>query len=126
MANARYKLRKLPKKYSPGFLRYLDHRCEETRRMRKSYDSIIEELGGEDSITTVMLTMVERFVFLKHQIEEWEQQIATSRSGELKDKAMGRWIQSYNSAVGLARLIGLRVTKKKVADLKAYVKGRSA
>lgn len=119
-----YERRKpLPERYEVGFLKGLDRRTDLYRRVSESYESILEDLGGEKSISRVRLALVERFVFLEAVLRESEREIAANP--KLHDDKLNRWIQALNSLSGIAKTIGLE-RKAKSVSLKAYVGGKQA
>ena len=54
-------IRKLPKKFTPGFLATLDQRTELYKVLRCNYDTIVMDLGGKE-LSYVKQCLVERFV----------------------------------------------------------------
>lgn len=118
------KLKRLPERYQPGFLRELDGRTEISQRLNAVYDRIVADCGGSNSLSHTKLALIERFVFLEATLQTWEHAIATDATGS--EKLPSRWVQGVNSLQGLARLIGLDRQSPRVVDLQTYVKERHA
>jgi|SRR5580700_4198801 hypothetical protein len=120
----RTKLADLPDKYVPGFLRELDERTNLYQRLSASYQRIVEDAGGEEKLSHVKLSLIERFVFLSEMLERWELEIVQHPNDTAA--ALSRWIQAVNSIQGLARAIGTEVQGRKKPNLKAYIAGATA
>lgn len=113
----------LPERYEVGFLREFDRRTELYQRLSSIYETILEDVGGAESIAHTRLALIERFVFLEAVLQELEQDIA--KNPKASEEKLSRWIQGLNSLTGLAKTIGLD-RKVKTVNLKAYVRGRRA
>jgi hypothetical protein len=113
------KLKSLPAKYKAGFLREMDLRTELAQRLNDAYTEIIDDLGGGNALTHVKSAMVERFVFLESVVQGLEAQIANKP--QEADALMGRWVQSVNALIGLAKTVGLERRLRKATDLRAYI-----
>lgn len=112
----------LPKKYTPGFIADLDRRSIVYKQLRASYNEVVAEAGGKDSLTHTKRALIERFVFLEACLQSWEHEIATNP--KVPDSLLSRWVQASNSLIGLAKVIGLNRTPRKAANLKQYMKER--
>jgi hypothetical protein len=117
------KYKELPQRFEPGLLSKVDGRSSVLRKLRRSYDTIVDELGGEETLPLTKLVLIERFVFLEACLETWEHQIAAEPSQS--EKLLSRWIQGINSLSGLAKTIGLKREAKTARSLKAYVEGKA-
>lgn len=118
------KLTKLPPKYEPGFLRRIDKRTDLFDQLSTVYQRIIDDVGGEESLTQTKLVLIEKYVFLKVYMQNWEIRMLEDPEGS--DELAGRWIQATNALNGLAKVIGLEPDeKKRTIDVKAYVKGKA-
>ena len=109
-----------PDKYQKNFLQKLDRRSKVHAALSTSYDSVMDDLGGSDSLSHVQLCLVERFVFLEYVMQTLEQRIA--REPDKADELLGRWIQAINSLSGLAKTVGLERRAKTIESLQSYVK----
>jgi hypothetical protein len=121
---ARPKLTDLPAEYVPGFLRELDRRTDLFQRLNAAYVRIVDDAGGEEAMSRVKLSLIERFVFLNEMLERWELEIVTNRNDAAA--ALSRWVQAVNSLQGLARAIGIQVEGRRKPTLKAYLSGHGA
>lgn len=117
-------LRSLPHKYVPGVMLKLDGRSTIYRRFRATYDNIIEDLGGEDALSQVQLTLVERYAFLNSLLSEIEAEIAKA-PGSDKDLE-NRHTNTNNALLGLAKTLGLKRKAPSVPSIRAYAGGRRA
>lgn len=111
----------LPERYEVGFLREFDRRTELYQRLSTIYETILEDVGGAESVAHTRLALIERFVFLEAVLQELEQEIA--KNPKASEEKLSRWIQGLNSLTGLAKTIGLD-RKVKTVNLKAYVGGK--
>lgn len=82
---ARTKRRELPSKYTIGFLATMDKRTELYERLSSTYASIVDDLGGYESIATTKLALVERFVWLQEILRSLE--LEMTQSGDAKRTA---------------------------------------
>ena len=121
------KTKKLPPKYQPGWLRRMDRRTSFSKRLRAVFNRVVEDLGGEDNLSTIQLTLVERFAWLKAHLQLLEDEMAKAPE-DLDPKTVAQWVQSNNCLMGLAKTLGLKRTKKPPVDLSFYAdaKGRRA
>ncbi len=113
------KLADIPDKYVPGFLRELDQRTDVCQRLNTAYQRIVDDAGGEENLSLVKLSLIERFVFLGEMLERWELEIVQHPNETAA--ALSRWIQAVNSIQGLARAIGIEVKGRRSPNLKAYL-----
>ncbi len=116
------KYRELPAKYELNLLAKVDRRSEIYKRLKRSYDAICTDLGGEDQLPATKLALIERFIFLEACLESWEHEIASNP--KQSEKLLSRWIQGLNSLSGLAKTIGIKREPRKAASLKTYVEAR--
>jgi predicted RNA-binding protein Jag len=117
MATTLTRSQPLPKRFERGCLKKLDQRTELAKRLNAVFQTIIDDLGGLDTLSHTRVALVERFVWLEHTLQLIEQRIATQpkRSEEL----LSKWIQGLNSLQGLAKTIGLK-RERKTIDLERY------
>ena len=114
-------LSSIPAKYSPDFMDRLDKRTVLGKAVRERYQAIVDDLGGDDALTTVRRSLVRRFTWLEVMIEGIECRAA---SGEGIDA--GTWSQFINSWLGIARLLGLERKAKPVRRLRDALQGNTA
>lgn len=110
----------LPVKYEAGFLNELDKRSAVSKVLNRWYDEIVTDLGGEEVLSKIKRTLIERYVFLAACLQTWEGQIAANPKGT--QKMLGRWIQGCNSLQGIAKTLGLKMVKPKQLTLEGYVR----
>lgn len=115
--------KRLPRKYQPGFLRRMDRRTAFAKRLRRVFNAIVEDLGGEEALSMIQLTLVERFAWLKAHLQQLEDEMAKQPADELDPKTVAQWVQSNNCMNGLAKTLGLK-KKTKAPDFHAIISGR--
>lgn len=115
----------LPSIYERGFLKKLDRRTDICRFLRANYYEILNDLGGEENLSTMQLALVEKFCFLAYSLRNLEMQIAEKTQNleaDYQGELTGRWIQGLNALLGLGKTLGLKRKPKKVESLATYVK----
>ena len=115
---------KLPAKYKAGFLREFDKRSAVFALLNNSYQEVMDDMGGQDSLSHVQVCMAEKFVFLEFVLQNIEKRIA--EKPKKSSVLIGKWIQGLNSLQGLGKTIGLKRQSKKIESLQSYVKGKSS
>jgi hypothetical protein len=100
--NAKHKVQGVPVKFKAGFLTTMDGRTDLARALRTNYDTIVEDIGGQEDVGHVKKSLVERFVWLEAILQTIEHEIAQGNIGKL-----GVWIQAVNSLSGLAKTLGI-------------------
>jgi hypothetical protein len=116
------KLTTLPERYEPGFLREMDRRTDLAKRLQHAFDTIVDDVGGEETLSYAQLAFVERFIFLEALVQSWETRIVANPKGTTK--LLSRWIQACNAMTGLARTFGLEKVEKRTIGLKAYIEAK--
>ncbi len=111
----------LPRKYQPGFLRRMDRRTAFAKRLRRVFNEIVADLGGEDALSTIQLTLIERFAWLKAHLQQLEDEMAKQSPDEMDPKTVAQWVQSNNCMTGLAKTLGLKRVKATGQSLHAYL-----
>lgn len=106
----------IPKHYSPDFMDRLDKRTVLGKAVRERYEAICNDLGGVDSMATVRLSLVRRFVWLESMIEGFE-----CRAAAAEEVDVGTWMQLINSWLGVARLLGLERKAKRMKPLREHM-----
>jgi hypothetical protein len=112
------KLTSLPERYEPGFLASLDRRTDLYKTLSTNYEEVVANLGGKNDLTHIMLSLIERFVFMEAVLQHLENLIVTNPK---KTILVNRWIQGVNSLQGLACRIGLEKRINNNPTLKAYL-----
>ena len=99
----------VPAKFKSGFLAEMDGRTELTKALKANYQTIIDDLGGDEEISHIKNALIERFVWLEAFLHTLEQRMA---AGELStDEALGKWTQSVNALASLASKLGMNKAK---------------
>lgn len=124
MAKDKQRLRSLPEKYEPGVLLKLDGRTSIFKRLKATYREIVRDLGGEESLSRVQLTLIERYSFLTGLLSEYEAEIA--RDPRSSKDLVGSYTNTSNAALGLAKSLGLKRKAPSVPAIRAYAGGRGA
>ena len=104
-------------KPADDYLRLLDGRRTMPKVMRAQLQAIYNDLGGQDRLSAMQQSLCQRFVCITAWQGSIESKIA---NGEKVDDVIGTWLQSINTALGLAKTLGLR-RQSKDATLEAYV-----
>jgi hypothetical protein len=112
------KLTELPDKFSPGFLAEMDRRTDIFKTLHSNYQEIVQDAGGQPNLAHIMISLIERFVFLEAICQHLEKQIVENPK---KTVLVNRWIQAVNSLQGLACRIGLERRVSDTPVLKAYL-----
>lgn len=106
MANTyKHKHKTIPTEFTAGFLRGVDARTDLHRNLMRNYKEICQDLGGEEELSHIKRSLVERYVWLECVLQMMEFQLATGQIG--KDDNIGKWIQGCNALSGLAKSLGL-------------------
>ena len=99
------KTQQLPDKFKAGFLNTLDGRTELARALRSNYQAVVADVGGQQELSHVKASLIERFCWLEAVLQTLEHEMA---SGIIdKADALGKWIQAVNSLSGLAKVLGV-------------------
>lgn len=117
----------LPDKFEPGALSKLDLRSELGKNLRTRYFAICRDLGGQDRLSYLQQSLIERAIFLEHQLQRMEVELMESQLGEGEQKqtaqviakVLGQWIQAINSFSGLCAKLGLGKSNG-VTEIKLY------
>lgn len=104
------KYAKLPNRFTPDFLRFMDGRTNAARRIKNRLKQLIGDLGGPDSLFYNDLTRCQRLVFVEARAAEMEAEITAG------DKAsMSAYVQLTNTLLGLVRDLD-QLRPKRMAD----------
>src|SRR5713226_7190230 len=98
-----------PNDYRPGFLTLIDGRTQVGHILKRRYDGICRDLGGETHLSHLQRSLAERAVFLEDALRDMEYQLATARQAGPEDKEaakhaseiIGRWVQASNAYLGI-------------------------
>jgi hypothetical protein len=103
----------------------MDRRTSFSKRLRRVFNQIVEDLGGEEQLSIIQLTLVERFAWLKAHLQELEDQIAKQGHEQLDPKLLGLWAQANNTLIGLSRQLGQKRQKPAPLNLQTYINKRA-
>jgi len=109
----------LPEKYKAGFLQGLDKRTIVFEALNKSYQEIMLDMGGAESLSHVQHVLVEKFVFLEFVLYRLERRMI--KNPKKLESLTGKWTQLLNSLQGLANRIGMKRNPRQVLNLKNYI-----
>lgn len=120
--NGETKLLVLPNLYRRGFLNKLDRRYGLCRQLRSEYMEVADDLGGEDTLSSVSRTLVEKFVFLQFVTRTLEIKISVAESYTIDSQLLSQWLSSVKTLAGLAKLLGLERRARQIeSDLESYL-----
>lgn len=113
------KLKAPPEKFEPQWLAALDGRTAIAQEMRRRFDEVSADLGGDLSYLT--RSLVSRYLWQEFWIQQQEQHLA-----EGKEVDIGKYTQAVNAASGLAAKLGLGRKARDVPNLVDYLAGKEA
>jgi len=116
------KMMDVPNKYEKGFIEKLDRRLHAAKFLRATYQEVVDDMGGEDSLSVMQRILAEKFSFLSFWLQNLELQVAKEPESKNANELYGRWVQGLNSLVGLSKNLGLERRTKKIESLQSYVK----
>ncbi len=109
----------LPDRFSEQFLEGMDGRSRIAKELRSRLDDLMQDLGGELSLSYQRRSLAKRAVFLEATIEGREAALARG-----DDVDLGPLIQGVNSLIGLYRVLGLNRRSREVS-LNEYLEKNS-
>lgn len=112
------KVAKVPKTFTPRFWDELDGRYGIAKEIRRRYEVLRADAGGDLSTQRDMLC--QRAVFIGVCLETLETEAA--ETGEFD---AGVYTQMSNALLGLLKALGLDRQVKKATDLRAYLEERA-
>lgn len=118
-----HKIVQLPVQFPvQGFLKGVDERTNLYNNLAGVFNEICADLGGEENLSRIQIILVERIAFLMLTLRMLERRIRKNKKG--RAAAFRRWTTAVNSLLGLSRTLGIKKSKKKMADIKAYAAGK--
>lgn len=121
--NRRTKPQTLPTRFEPGFIQKLDQRTETARSLRANYEAVCNDLGGEQELSYLQRSLVERALWMEALMADVEYKMMTARQSDdaaLITQLIGRWAQMVNAYSGLCARLGLE-RKGRTVDLRSYI-----
>ena len=106
----------IPEKYTPDFMERLDKRTVLGKAIVERYETVTADLGGAESLTSIKLSLVRRFVWFETMLQGMECDAAQGKAVDI-----GAWTQLTNTWLGIARLLGLERKSKPVRKLREHL-----
>lgn len=91
-----------PKRQTASWLSRLDGRLAIAQEMRRRYQALVDDLGGEEQLSYMQRSLIERALWLEYWLAEQERALAEGR-----DFDVGKWVQAVNSLQGLYSRLGI-------------------
>ncbi|WOJ95535.1 hypothetical protein R0137_09735 [Congregibacter brevis] len=98
-----------PAQFDAGWLNKLDGRRELARSMKARRQAIANDLGGLEQLSTSKRILIDRALFLLHQIEIMEQHLVEKGTADV-----GKWGYAINTLAGLLGKLGLERESKEI------------
>jgi len=105
----------LPAKFQQGFIAELDCRTLMARTLRQRFAAIADDLGGEDQLSNLIASLLERCIFLEAMLTKIESDLTLAKDGQDSKavaETLARWVQLVNSFQGIAAKLGLDRTSR--------------
>ncbi len=110
----------MPDKFHPGFLQELDKRSVIYQGIRKSYNQLVDDLGGENNLSHARIVLIERFCFGECLAQNLEACILAKP----QERLVARWLSVSKALSSLAVRIGLQREARSVLNVADYVKSK--
>lgn len=117
MTTAAKKQLTVPERFVPRFWDDVDGRSGIAKEIRRRYEELKTDAGADSAQKDLL---VRRAVFIALQLETME--CTAAETGEFN---FAIYTQAVNALSGLLTKLGLERHKQVVADLQAYVRGRT-
>lgn len=104
----------MPRTFCPRFWESSDARIAVVKIIKKRYERLKADAGGDESYQRDLL--IQRAAFMSILIETQEVEAAESRDFDL-----GVYTQATNTLMGLLKTLGLEKRIKSVGDLQSYL-----
>lgn len=91
-----------PERQTASWLSRLDGRLAIAQEMRRRYQALVDDLGGEGQLSYMQRSLIERALWLEYWLAEQERALAEGR-----DFDVGKWVQAVNSLQGLYSRLGI-------------------
>lgn len=99
----------------------IDNRTRLSKALRRTYKRIVQELGGEESLSETKRIIAERFCFLAVSLKKIESEIIVAESRKSQAAALSRWVQGNNALIGMSKMLGLSNTPAAKPKLAVYL-----
>ena len=111
----------LPSRFAVGFLDTLDKRSIIYQGVRKSFNTMVADMGGADNISHARLVLIERYCFGEILIQNLEAAIIEKPS----ERRIAKWSSITKVLNALAVRIGLDRQTRPAERLESYVVEKS-
>lgn len=108
----------IPDNYEPDWLERMDNRCRMTQVVTQRMQTLMDDLGGPETLSMQKKTLVKHAVFVDAMLEKQE---AALCRGETVDQ--GKMAASMNTLCGLLKTLGLDRAVKDL-NLSDYIASR--
>ncbi len=99
------KNQQLPVKFVAGFMTTMDGRTDLCKRLKHTFQSIIDDAGGMNRLPYTKICLCERFAFLEEFMRQIELQLV--EYPEKLPDLLAKWVQTLNAMHSLARTLGI-------------------
>lgn len=113
----------LPARFRQGFPWVLDRRCKAVREVAADLVTLWQDLGGHEALSTQQRILVERVVFIRRRVLEFE---SAAISGKSLPFEYGVYSNLANVLVGYLRTLGLERKARTVRRLADVMRGEGA
>lgn len=108
----------VPERYRLGWLDALDGRLSLARDLRQRFAEVCSDLGGQDQLSYMQRSLVERGLWLEYWLANQERELAGGNEFDV-----GKWVQATNSLQGIYSKLGLERKARNVPSLSEYLAG---
>lgn len=115
--NRKLKAETLPQRFQPGFKGELDGRTLLARALQQRFSAIASDLGGEQELSSLKSSLLERLVWLEATLVKIESGLASTTDAKSASEAVARWIQGCNALLGIAKTLGLERSRRNPWEL---------
>jgi hypothetical protein len=106
--NVSSKEQQLPAAFSRGFLASLDGRTEICKALNSRRLKVIQDLGGDENIGRIKMTLIEKYIFAKAHLQSLEYEIVEGAEAAKFDE----WTKRLNSVLQIAKMLGIERKEK--------------
>lgn len=106
----------VPERYRLGWLDALDGRLSLARDLRQRFAEVCSDLGGQDQLSYMQRSLVERGLWLEYWLATQERELAGGNEFDV-----GKWVQATNSLQGIYSKLGLERKARNVPSLSEYL-----
>lgn len=111
----------VPERFRAGWLGALDGRLSLARDLRQRFAEVCNDLGGQDRLSYMQRSLIERSLWLEFWLAQQERELA---GGE--DFDVGKWVQATNALQGIYSKLGLQRQTQEVPSLSQYLAKKAA